>query len=135
MMPRDTSRKFGTSWLIASILLAPVVALSLYLWLSRWPARIGSPSTDNLAFSVCTLVGAALSHLFSFSSLDSRCHSGGVYTFVLRLALSVRIALCWRSLWRLAMNTCHQLPPNPAFKRTQIGMASPSPSGPLNLVR
>ena len=25
--------------------------------------------------------------------------------------------------------------PNPAFKRTQIGMASPWPYGPLNLVR
>ena len=27
------------------------------------------------------------------------------------------------------------LTPNPAFKRTQIGMALPSPSGPPNLVR
>jgi len=27
------------------------------------------------------------------------------------------------------------MPPNPAFKRTQLGAASPSPAGPFNSVR
>ena len=59
-MPLHASRKLATPWLVACILLVPVAALSIYLWLSRWPTHVASARSDNLAFAVCIVIGAAL---------------------------------------------------------------------------
>jgi hypothetical protein len=54
----DSKSKIAASLMAAVV--APIVAMSLYLWLSRWPQRLSSSFSDNAAFAVCILIGVVL---------------------------------------------------------------------------
>jgi hypothetical protein len=51
----DTTSKFAP--LLVAAVVAPVVAMSIYLFLSRWPQRIASIASDYAAFAACMLIG------------------------------------------------------------------------------
>jgi len=52
--------KFKFSALLAAAVVGPLVTMSFYLWLSRWPKRVYSISSDHVAFAVCMLIGVVL---------------------------------------------------------------------------
>ena len=58
-MARLAGKSRFASLLVAAVV-APIVAMSLYLLLSRRPQRIFSISSDYAAFAVCMVIGVAL---------------------------------------------------------------------------
>lgn len=57
MVNFGSTRKLRTRWLIAGTVGVPIAAMSVYLWLSRWPARVSSPNSDYVAFAICMFIG------------------------------------------------------------------------------
>lgn len=52
-----TPQKRRASHLIGGAIGLPIAAFSIYLWLSRWPARWDTASFDYFALGACVILG------------------------------------------------------------------------------
>jgi hypothetical protein len=49
--------KRRASSLVAGAVGLPIAAISIYLWLTRWPARTDTSSSDYIAVTACVFLG------------------------------------------------------------------------------